>query len=562
LTLLDQYEEQELERTIACRSAVAKTTNVDSINGLTGNPEGWEKLIDHRLVKWTNTVFSAQAAEKLREPEPGFNCMVRLKDGVTMKRQKLYDMPRDQLLVLKEWIDEQLRKGFIRRSDSSFASPVFFVTDGNSPGKKRPKQLRLVIDYRALNAIVEQDQYPVPLAREIISFVSDPTITHIAVFDVRYGFSNIRNEPGHEKYFAFQTPWGLFEPLTMQMGYGPAPSIFQRKVDAMMQKFPFVKMYLDDGIIVSRSEEEHLHHCTLVLETLEKEGFHLKPQKCKWFQTEVDFLGYHIVAGKGVTMSSEKQDEICNAEPPNTKRDLQAFNGLVNFYGKFVPHFADTMKPLYYLLEKDVPFTWEKHHQDTFDEVKRRIKEEVFFRAFDYDKLPVLETDASGWAIGGIISQYDENGDLRPVICDHRTLSKEERNWHAHDREMIAIVWFLEKYKHFFLGARDTFPIYCDHRALASFRTTTDLNKDVKYPRWLQKLSRFNFQIQYRPGKENVAADFITRYNFSDSREKLDLPLLPSYRWSEKAWKSFSHTNSQKTRKSLDPPPGWQATAA
>lgn len=125
----------------------------------------------------------------------------------------------------------------------------------------------------------------------------------------------------------------------------------------------------------------------------------------------MDFLGFTAVAGKGVKMSDDKIQAIRNWGKPKTLHDARAFAGLANFYGKFVPHFSDLMKPIYELTKKGAAFFWNDKCQKAFDIVKSAMKNDVSLQGFDWTKDARLETDSSGVAYAGIISQQDNNGD-------------------------------------------------------------------------------------------------------------------------------------------------------
>lgn len=446
-------------------------------------------------------------------------------------------MPKDQLEILKQYLDEQLSKGFISPSDSPVASPVFFVTDKASQSRG-VSQLRLVVDYRTLNSKIVLDEYPIPLSREIIDRLGSAAI--YTKFDVRAGFNNILVDKNDRWKLAFKTMFGLYTYNVMPMGLATAPSIFQRFINSVLAPFLgiFCFAYLDDIIIFSKKVEDHERHVTQVLEALEKANLHLKPAKCAWNVTKVDFLGFTAVAGKGVCMSEDKIQAIRNWGRPQSIRDCRAFAGLANFYSKFAPHFADLMKPIYELTKKGAVFEWTPRHQTAFEAVKLLMRNDIFLSGFDFEKPAVLETDSSGVAYAGVISQKDNNGDLRPVLMFSHTFTTEQMNWPAHDKELYAIVFAFTRYRHFLQGHPTPVDVFSDHQALAKFMTTTDLSQKDRHRRWAEKLSEFNFIIQYRPGRDNIVADALSRYNLGDGTFE-NFPLLPRHRFSEKALKSL-----------------------
>lgn len=528
---------EERDSIVRSCSAAASSTNVGSVNGLTGNADNWRNTIPINFQKYCDDVFSDESAKILPPHRPGIDAEVHLKDGEKLWQCKLFDMPKDQLEVLKKYLDEQLAKGFIQPSKSPVASPVFFVTDKAS-SSRGVSQLRLVVDYRTLNSKIVLDEYPLPLSREIIDRLGRAKI--YTKFDVRAGFNNIRIKAGDEWKLAFKTMFGLYEYTVMPMGLATAPSIFQRFINATLAPFLgiFCFAYLDDIIIFSDDEKKHDKHTEQVLDALAKAGLHLKPAKCVWNTKKVDFLGFTAIAGKGVCMSEDKIQAIRDWERPKTIRDCRAFAGLANFYAKFAPHFADLMKPIYALTKKGAVFDWTPQCELAFLSVKELMRKDVFLSGFDYDAPAVLETDASDVAYAGIISQHDEKGDLRPVLMFSHTFTPEQMNWPAHDKELFAIVFAFTRYRHFLDGRPKPVDVYSDHQALSRFMITTDISKKDRHRRWAEELAQHSFIIQYRPGIDNTVADALSRYNFGDAHFE-NFPLLPSSRFSEKALKSL-----------------------
>lgn len=506
------------------------------INGLTGNDADWLNTIPDFARRFADSVFSDESARELPPLRPDYDCRIDVKDGEKLSTCKLYDMSKEQLEALKAFIDDNLAKGFIRPSTSSASSPCFFVTDRESASRGK-EQLRLVIDYRSLNSKIVPNEYPLPLSRTIMERL--PRAKIFTKFDVRAGFYNLRIRPGDEWKTAFKTWFGLFEYQVMPMGLATAPAFFQHFINGVLAPYLdlFCFAYLDDIIIFSDSEEEHERHVTLVLEALANAGLHLKPAKCAWSKKEVSFLGFTVVAGKGIRMSDDKIQALRDTPAPRNLSDLRSFLGLVNFYDKFIPHFSDIVAPLTDLTKKDAPFNWSPVHSAAFSRLLESIRNDVFLAAFDWSKPVTLETDASDVAYGGCISQPDENGQLRPIVFFHHKFKDHEKNWDIHDKELYAIVYAFDRYRHFLSGTRTPVSVFSDHRNLAKFMFTTDLLKshDGRLGRWWSMLAEHNFTIEYRTGSENVVADFLSRYGYDDSAALDTKTLLPTHRFSPKA---------------------------
>lgn len=510
------------------------------VRGLTGNSENWLETIPERFRRFAHTVFSDEAAAALPPFRPGLDCEIKVREGEKLSTSKIYDMSQEQLTTLKALLDVELAKGFIRPSQSSSSAPVFFVTD--PPSESRNKgQLRLVVDYRDLNRKIELDEYPIPLTRTVMARL--PKAKIFTKFDVRSGFSNIRVAPGSEPATAFKTFFGLFEYQVMPMGLATAPSVFQRFINHVLAPFLdlFCFAYLDDIIIFSENEEEHARHVEQILEALEGNSLHLKPSKCVWGVQEVSFLGYTAVAGKGIRMSDDKIAKITELASPRNVHEVREVLGLINFYGGFIPHYSDICAPINRLTGKDVPWDWSPECESAFRRLLDSVRNDVFLAAFDWDLPITLETDASDVAYGGVISQPGPDGRLRPVVMFHHKFSSHEKNWDIHDKELYAIVYAFDNFRHFLSAPRYPVSVISDHRNLSKFMFSTDLLKshDGRLGRWWQILSGANFTIEYRTGNENVVADFLSRYQQNASPPSGHV-LLPEHRFSRKSLADIS----------------------
>jgi hypothetical protein len=516
-------------------ASAAQGTNDPGVRGLTGNKEGWLDTIPPEYRHFADTIFSDDAANELPPFRPSSDCVIKLREGAKLKASKLYDMSKEELEHLKSLLDLELKRGFIRESKSSSAAPVFFVRDPSSG--TRSGQLRLVVDFRDLNANIEQDEYPIPLTRTVMNDLAGAT--WITSMDVRSGFSNLRVAPGSEQHTAFKTFYGLYEYTVMPMGLSTAPAIFQRFINSVLNPYLgiFCHAYLDDVVIYTKgSLEEHKAQVLQVLRSLEENGLRLKPQKCKWFRKECDFLGFTVVCGKGIRMSDDKIQGIRDIKRPRHLSDLRSFLGVVGFYDKFIPHYSDTVTCLTNLTKKDTPFDFDDKCQASFDKILSCIRNDIFLRDFDHSRQTRLATDASDAAYAGIIEQLYEDGWF-PCLLFHHKFSGHEKGWDIHDKELYAIVHAFDKYRHILSQTGSPVEVKSDHRNLAKFMFTTNLLKshDGRLGRWWEILSQSNFQIQYVPGEENAYPDFLSRYGYDASADPEPKILLPKERFSPKA---------------------------
>ena len=241
----------------------------------------YEKHIPPHLRDF-HKVFSKESFDDLPESKP-WDHAVELIPDATPKSCKVYPLTASEQKELDVFLKENLESGWIRPSKSPMASPVFFI-------KKKDGALRLVQDYRALNAMTVKNKYPLPLIPELIAKLRGAK--YFTKLDVRWGFNNVRMKEGDEWKAAFRTNRGLFEPLVMFFGLTNSPATFQTMMDDIFEELitdGVVVVYLDDILIFTETLEEHRKVTRRVLELLEKNKLYLRPDKCEFERTTVEY---------------------------------------------------------------------------------------------------------------------------------------------------------------------------------------------------------------------------------------------------------------------------------
>jgi transposase InsO family protein len=490
---------------------VEERTKKDPVGGLRSKvPKAFWEFLD---------VFDKGRSERLPERKT-WDHAIDLKPGFVPKRAKVYPINLQEEEELKEWLKEQLAKGYIRPSKSPNTAPIFFIP-------KADGSRRLIIDSRYLNSVTEKNAYPLPLISEIIEKLKGARI--FTKMDLRWGYYNVRIREGDEWKAAFATRYGAFEPLVMTFGLTNAPATFQNMMndifgDLIMRDVLVV--YLDDILVFTETVEENEMVVREVLRRLQGNDLFVKPEKCEFFRASVDFLGVNV-AHNEVRMQDGKVAGVRDWPPPTKVKELQAFLGFANYYRRFIPKYSEVARPLFDLLKKDVKFVWGTEQQDAFGRLKGLFTSEQVLCMPD-PRLPLrLETDASLFAVAAVLSNETDSG-WRPCGFISRSLSPAERNYDTHDRELLAIVYALEEWRHICEGAAQKVIIYSDHANLRYFMTAKKLNR--RQARWSLFLSRFDFEIVHKPGKENARADVLSRR--PDHKEGIeddnsDVVLLP-----------------------------------
>lgn len=444
------------------------------------------------------SVFSPIEAETLPPHRPSVDMAIEIEDGKSPPFGPMYHLSQQEREVLFDYIESNLKKGFIRRSTSSAGAPILFV-------KKKTGELRLCVDYRGLNSITKKNRYPIPLVDDLLDSVRGCTV--FTVLDLKNAFNLIRIRDGDEWKTAFRTHLGLFEYTVMPFGLTNAPATFQAFIQETLRDLLDVicVVYLDDILIFSRSQEEHDQHVRLVLERLRQAGLYANAKKCEFDKSEVEYLGY-LLGVDGIKMHPRKLDTIAEWPVPRSVKDIQSFLGFTNFYRRFIDGYAKIVVPLNALTRKDAveqPFALTPAAAEAFHTLKRAFTSSPLLRHFDPSLPCTLRTDASDFAIAGVLHQPDAQGFLHPVAYFSRKLSPAEINYDVHDKELLAIVESFRDMRAWTIGTAMPVSVISDHKNLEYFMSSRVLNR--RQARWSMFLSEFNFRLDYAPGLKNPA---------------------------------------------------------
>jgi transposase InsO family protein len=445
-------------------------------------------------------VFSKVQADKLPEHRQ-YDCPIDLLPDTTPPTGPTYPMSEPESKALREYIDENLAKGFIRHSKSSAGAPVLFV-------KKKDGSLRLCVDYRGLNRITAKNKYPLPLISALLDRLRTAKV--FTKIDLRGAYNLVRMRKGDEWKTAFRTRFGLFEYLVMPFGLTNAPAVFQHMMNDVFREWldVFVVVYLDDILVFSASQAEHDAHVVRVLERLREHGLYAKPEKCEFDRDTVEWLGF-VISPTGVSMDAAKVRTVLDWATPTSVKDVQRFLGFANFYRRFIKDYSTVAAPLTDLTSSKVKFAWTPQAQAAFDSLKAAFASPTLLLHADPTKPFTVEADASDFAIGAVLSQLDSAGVERPVAFFSRKLAAAEINYEIYDKELLAIVAAFEQWRHYLAGAQHKVAVLSDHKNLKYFSTSRTLNR--RQARWSIFLADFDFEIVYRPGADQGKADALSR---------------------------------------------------
>ena len=273
-------------------------------------------------------------------------------------------------------------------------------------------------------------------------------------------------------------PSGSYEYTVMPFGLCNTPLTFQNFVNDIFADLVevFVVVYLDDILVYSKNFEDHVQHVREVLKRLRENSLYAKLSKCEFHNTSLHFLGV-IVSTDGISMDPAKCQKVLDWPEPTSVKTLQGFLGFANFYQKFIKNYSKTIVNITSLLRKDVPFTFTKQASLEFEALKKAFTSAPILAHFSELARTWIETDASDYAVAGVISQYSSSNRLHPVAFESRKLQSSELNYEIHDKELLAIVFCLQKWRSYLLSLMEPFEVLTDHNALKYFMSTKVLTR-------------------------------------------------------------------------------------
>ncbi|RXN38376.1 putative protein K02A2.6-like protein [Labeo rohita] len=303
---------------------------------------------------------------------------------------------------------ERVEKEIDRLEKANIISPVTYSEWAAPvvPVIKKDSTICLCGDYKVtVNQAANTEVYPLPRIEEVLATLSGGKV--FSKIDLAQAYQQVLLDDDSKKYTTINTHKGLYVYNRLAFGISSAPSIFQRIMEQLMKD-------LNDLLIVGKDEQEHLATLCQVLQRLQDSGLRVKKCKCEWGQTRIEYLG-HVIDGRGVYPTKDKVRAIQNAPAPSNVKELRAFLGLVNYYGRFVPHQSTVLAPLYRLLKEQVVWQWGKKEQGAFNKCKELLTSDKVLVHHDPQLPLTLACDASAYGIGAVLQHTMPNGEEHPI---------------------------------------------------------------------------------------------------------------------------------------------------
>ena len=293
----------------------------------------------------------------------------------------------------------------------------------------------------------------------------------------------------------------------MPFGLTNAPATWQRVIDRALDPSlsDSVFTYLDDIIIISSTFDQHLDVLSRVFDCLSAAGLVVSQEKCQFCLPQLKYLGF-VVNREGLSVDVDKVQAILDVSPPRNVTEVRRFVGMASWYRRFVKDFASIVAPLTSLTKKRSPWKWTAECQKSFEFIKNSLVSAPILTCPDFSRPFILQTDASAYGLGAVLTQNFEDGEK--VICFlSRSLSRVEQNYSTTERECLAVIWAVEKLRHYLEGTE--FTVITDHHSLLWLDRLKD--PTGRLARWAVRLQPFRYKIIHRKGKDCVVPDFLSR---------------------------------------------------
>ena len=407
---------------------------------------------------------------------------------------------------LKPKVKEELKRleqqEVIRKVDDAtdWCAPIVPVLKPNG-------QVRLCVDYKHLNEAVKRELYMLPSVDQILGEIGDAVM--FSKLDANSGFHQILLDEDSQRLTTFMSPYGRYCYLRLPFGINSAPEHFQHQMQKILEGLDGVLCMMDDIVVFGQSKEDHdtnLHKC---LERLSKAGVTLNKEKCKFHQSEIEFLG-HIVGKSGIKADPNKISAMQDLEEPTDLKSLRRFLGMVNQLGKFLPDLATVTEPLRQLLSPKNVWIWSSPQKDAFQKIKQMLTSTPVLVPYNSTRPTKISADSSSYGLGAVLTQKQKDGLWKPVTYASRSLTETEKRYAQVEKEALASLWACTRFQDYIYGIH--FVLETDHKPLVALLGNKSLDQiPPRIQRMKIRMLRYSYEIRHVPGKDLYTADTLSR---------------------------------------------------
>lgn len=394
--------------------------------------------------------------------------------------------------------------GVIERVEySQWAAPIVAV-------KKANGSTRICGDFSTgLNEALESHDYPLPTPEEIFTTLTGGK--YFSKIDLSDAYLQVKVSDASMPLLTINTHRGLYQYRRLPFGVKSSPGIFQQIMNTMLAGLEGVISYLDDILVVAKSEKDHMTNLHNLFVRINDWGFRLKYEKCSLFQTELFYLGY-IINSHGRKPDPERTKSIVNMPRPTDVTTTKSFLGMLNTYGQFLPNMRELRAPLDELTSINTKFHWSTKCEAAFQKAKIAIQSDLVLTHYDPNKPIIVAGDACKDGIGGVIMHKFPDGSKRPVAHASRSLLQAEQNYSQPEKEALALIFCIKKFHKMIHGRQ--FTLLTDHQPLLTIfgsKKGIPVYTANRLQRWALILRAYDFKIEYVNTTKFGFADALSR---------------------------------------------------
>ncbi len=414
--------------------------------------------------------------------------------------------PRKCSIHIKEELQAELENMEALGVISKVTEPTDWV-NSIALSRRANGKLRVCLDPKDLNKAIMRNHHKVPTLEELTHKFSGAK--YFSKFDAKNGYWSVKLDEESSLLTTFNSPFGRYCYKRMPFGLVMSQDVFQHKMDQILESCPGTLGIADDIAVFGRTEQEHDKNVTTLMEVAAQYGLTFNSEKCAVKTKHIKFFGM-IYDKNGAHPDPQKVEDIKKLDPPTNKAELQQFLGMVTYLSPFLPHLSQQTSNLRALLKKDVEFVFTPSHILDFQRIKDLICQEATLMYFNPNKPTVVQVDASTKGIGAALLQ-----DNKPIAFASKSLSETEQRYANIERELLAVVFGCERFHTYVFGKN--FTIESDHKPLEMILQKPLTAAPPRLQRMLLRLQPYDVTVMYRPGKEILLADALSRLPGEDN---------------------------------------------
>ncbi|CAB3992300.1 Hypothetical predicted protein [Paramuricea clavata] len=370
------------------------------------------------------------------------------------------------------------KKGVVEKVDG----PTEWVNSTVIIEKPNSDKLRICLDPRPLNEAIKREHFKMPTIEEITTRVAGARV--FSKLDANHGYWQILLDEESRLLTTFNTPFGRYCYKRMPFGITSAQEVFQKRMCQSFGDLEGVETDVDDILVWGATVEEHDERLMNTLQRCEEINLTLNKEKCEFRVKEVTYIG-HKLTREGVKPDEQKVKAIKQMPPPEDKKGVERLLGTVNYLAKFIPNMSTIMQPIREVMKSGVEFHWGGAQEKAFQEVKELLTKAPVLAYYDVKKPVTVTCDASKSGVGSSI-----------------------------EKELLAVVFAFEKFNQYTYAR--AVKVETDHNPLLSIVKKSLTSAPPRLQRMLLRLQRYDFTLKYRPGKEMIIADTLSRAYLTD----------------------------------------------